>query len=443
MSEQTTQTIAYKKFKSIPTPSWYYLAKNTKRNRLELQVELLKDFGPIVRLPSLTPTFIINHPDYVKHILLSHHTNYIKSDENYAGITEALGPSIVTNNGDEWKNQRHSLSSFFHPQHIHTHYTSLIQAEATALRSRIQRYADNEQLINLTLETRISLIRLAGKLFLSSELDSVFIKQLIDLSKSMNFYVGKGRQYLNYIPIPSTIQLRLLKRKVDRHLRSLVFRRRKEKNPPQDLLTQLLLFRDKNHYGLNETQLLGELKTILTANHESLTHALSWTMYELIRHPDILQTVKDELSYKQEKKSYPYLKQVIEESLRLNPPAWITTRTAVSSDDLDGYFIPAGSKILICSYAIHRHPAYWSNPDAFDPSHFSEANKKEHVRFSYFPFGGGPRMCIGSYFAMHIAELFLQALLPYFNFEIMNKGIEPEIRITLGIKNGLLLRVTS
>ncbi len=171
---------------------------------------------------------------------------------------------------------------------------------------------------------------------------------------------------------------------------------------------------------------------------------MTWTLYYLIQHPQVLAKVKTELqdiSLSENAVPYfPYLKQVIEESLRLQPPAWMMTRRAIESDQIANYLIPNGSHVLICPYAIHRHPLFWENPESFIPERFSAENKATQHRYSYLPFGAGPRTCIAAQLALLEAQIILATLLTRFDFSFsQKKKIKPQALVTLGIKDGLRL----
>lgn len=433
----------YKKLKKIKTPSYFYLIDDTKRSRPQLQVDLMRDFGNIVRLPHFSPCFAITHPDYVKHIFLTNQENYIKSDKSYQGLTEIIGEGIITNNGEKWHDQRINLAPLFQP-HQFSQYVPTMIALTQDTRSRWETLAASKKSFNLTYEIMSLTLKISAKNFLSEDIDDEFVKQVISFSQTMNSYVGKGRYFLKFLPLPIHFRLKKEKKEIETTLLSFIQKRKTLTNAPPDLLTQLLQMRNKDNERLTEQQLLAELKNFLVASYETVAHALTWTWYNLIQHPEILQRVKEEISqhssYTQSLPALPYTKAVIEESMRMYPPAWIITRRAQRSDVLDGYFIPAGTHLLVCPYAIHRHPDYWPEPEKFIPERFFEDNRKAIHRFSYIPFGAGPRTCIASHLALVEAQAILAGLLPYFDLHISNKKIKTQAFITLSIKNGLWVR---
>lgn len=433
MIETSHKRTAYKKFKCIPKPSLAYLTKNSKRNRLQTQVKLMQDFGGIVRMPTIKPIFSVFDPHYAQHILLDHYQNYPKADPNYEALVDVLGTSIVTSNGSDWKQRRHRMAPHFQPNTIQ-HFRPLIESLAKTCAEGFSTILNQEKTLNVTLALRQYLLQIGANIFLSQDLDHATIKALIRTSKQLNHHASTGRQYLNYFPLPSILRLNYASKQLEYHLKKILKARKLNKDPSSDWLSDLLYCKDKQGQYLNEETLLSELKTLLTASHESIVHGLSWTWYELLRQPKLLENARST----QQDTSNPYLKQIFLESLRLHPPNWLITRHCQNSDNVDGFFIPEGSQLWICSYAIHRHPLYWEHPNDFNPERF-HANSAPNHRFAYLPFGGGPRLCIGMQLALLIGEAFIRELITL-PVEIENRHIIADPQVTLGIKNGLLVK---
>ncbi|MBI5448097.1 MAG: cytochrome P450 [Gammaproteobacteria bacterium] len=452
---------AYKTFKKIKAPSSLYLADDTKRSCLQLQVDLMNDFGNIVRLPHFSPCFAITHPDYVKHIFLTNQSNYIKSDKNYEGLTDIIGAGIITNNGEPWHEQRLNLAPLFQPHQLPHYFPNMISL-TQEVAARWQQFAKQKTSFNLTTEMMSLTLKISARNFLNEELDEAFIKQVIAFSQSMNNYVGKAFYFFKFLPFPTNIRLRRQKKIVDKTLLGWIQKRRALPEPPADLLTQLLQMRNKKNEPLSDTQILAELKNFLVASYETVSHTLTWTWLNLIKNPACLEKVRHEIqtvhnsnpdhSHPEEGAArcpvsfphLPYTKMVIEESMRLHPPAWVITRRALRGDELEGYFIPAGSYLVISPYAIHRHPAYWHDPEKFIPERFTEENKKSINRYSYLPFGAGPRTCIASHLAIAEAQTILAGLIPSFDLTLLPKQtLRPLALITLSIKDGLWVTATT
>jgi cytochrome P450 len=187
-------------------------------------------------------------------------------------------------------------------------------------------------------------------------------------------------------------------RRLDALVYDLIATRRQSQQDPPDLLSVLLAVRDEETgEGMDDRQVRDEVVTLLLAGHETTAVALCWTWYLLAQHQECEQLLHAEvdavlggrLPTVEDLPRLPYCRMVIEEALRLYPPAWSFSRNAVAQDELGGYPIPPGSMILLCPYTMHRHPAFWEQPEAFDPLRFTPERVAARPHYAYFPFGGG------------------------------------------------------
>ena len=219
----------------------------------------------------------------------------------------------------------------------------------------------------------------------------------------------------------------------------------------EDLLDMLLNARDEETgQGMTDKQLRDEVTTLLLAGHETTANALSWTWYLLSKNPDAYHKLHSELRLvlngrvpeMDDLPKLPYTRMVIQESMRLYPPAWIISRHSEREDAVDGYRIPAKSILHMSSYVMHRHPDYWDKPDVFDPERFCPERSASRPAFAYFPFGGGPRLCIGRDFDMAEAQLILATIASRCRLELVpGHPVEPDPQITLRLKHGLQMRM--
>jgi len=214
-----------------------------------------------------------------------------------------------------------------------------------------------------------------------------------------------------------------------------------------DLLSLLLSVRDEETgQGMNDKQVRDEVITLLVAGHETTSNLLTWTWYLLSQHPEVEQRVHAEvdkvlggqLPAVEKLSELRYTHMVLEETLRLYPPAWIFSRKIIADDELGGYDIPKNGMILLSPYTTHRHPAFWEDPEEFDPERFTPERSAGRPHYAYFPFGGGPRMCIGSSFAMMEAQLILATIVQRYSLRLVpGHLVEPEALVTLRPKHGL------
>jgi cytochrome P450 len=232
--------------------------------------------------------------------------------------------------------------------------------------------------------------------------------------------------------------------------------RRRRGGGGDDLLALLMGARDEETgEAMTDTQLRDEVITLFIAGHETTANALAWTFYLLAKNPESERKLRDELDRElgangsqhppsvADLPRIPYARRVVEEAMRLYPPAWITNRQALEDDEILGYRIPAGAFVMISPYVIHRHPDLWENPLAFDPDRFSPERSEGRPRYAYFPFGGGPRQCIGRDMALVEAHLILAAIVGKCRLRLASEStaVEPEALATLRPRGGLPMSV--
>ena len=243
------------------------------------------------------------------------------------------------------------------------------------------------------------------------------------------------------IPTPENKRYRAAVKAVDDVLAGLLAERRRATDKHNDLLQMLLDARDEETgEAMTDAQLRDEAVTIFAAGHETTSNALSWTILLLARHADVARKLFDEVDRVlagraptvADLAALPYTRWVVQESMRLYPPAWVMGRYALGDDEICGYRVRAGTQVLVSPWTTHRHPRYWDDPEAFDPERFSPARAEGRHPFAYFPFGGGPRICIGNAFAMMEAQLILAMISQRFRLELApGARVEPERGITL------------
>jgi cytochrome P450 len=201
---------------------------------------------------------------------------------------------------------------------------------------------------------------------------------------------------------------------IDRFVNQVIELRRSGDDDANDLLAMLLAARDEaTGEGMSNQQLYDEIRTIFVSGYDSTSNVLAWLWYVLARHPEIEQRVRHEISEQLGQRTptfhdlagLPYLRMVIQETMRIYPPVWSTARTVVADDEIDGYQIPAGAKVIISPYITHRLPALWEHPERFDPERFTPERSADRHQCAYIPFSVGPRLCIGSNLAMMEAQL--------------------------------------
>jgi cytochrome P450 len=202
--------------------------------------------------------------------------------------------------------------------------------------------------------------------------------------------------------------------------------------------------------GMSDQQLRDEVMTIFLAGHDTTAIALSWTWYLLSMHPDVARRLRAEVNTAvgdrpptvADLPKLRYAEMVIQEAMRLYPPAWVMTRMPAADDAVGGYRIPARSVVFLSQYVTHRHPDFWEDPESFDPERFAPEAAAGRPRYAYFPFGGGPRQCIGNNFAMMEAQLILAMVVQAYRLDLVpGHPIAMQPLITLRPRHGILVRL--
>jgi cytochrome P450 len=264
---------------------------------------------------------------------------------------------------------------------------------------------------------------------------------------------------LSLLPVPHrlpTSKNRRFRREVaalDDIIYRIIERKRPQPTGRKDLVGMLMEAKDaETGESMSDEQLRDEVMTIFVAGHETTSTALSWTFCLLSKHPDVERRLRtdvetvlgDRLPGLEDLARLPLLERVVKESMRLYPPVWILARSAKASDEVGGVALPRGCIVVMSPYLTHRLPELWDNPEGFDPGRFAPEGTQERPRFTYFPFGGGPRQCIGDTFAMMEAQLILATVLRRVRLSLVPwQRVEPEPLVTLRPRNGMTMMASS
>src|SRR5581483_3315109 len=347
--------------------------------------------------------YFLNHPDLIEEVLVRNPRNFLK-DRVVRNSRWFFGDGLLTNEGDSWLRQRKLSAPAFHREHISS-YTKIMTDYATEI---LTTWHDDEtcdihqEMMQLTLQ-----IVVRALFNVESETERI--------SSAMNVMMGNAtgvRMLLppvtRYLPIPQMVRVRRAVRDLDAIVYGIIAQHRASNRDSGDLLSMLMQARDEDGSQMSDKQLRDEVLTFLLAGHETTALALTWTWYLLGQHPNVKSSLHEELDRVlagrapgfSDMPKLPYTERVIRESMRLYPPAWSLARTVISDFELRGYKIPAGANVVMSQWIMHRHPAYFPEPEKFDPDRWLTEQAQKLPRFAYFPFGGGPRQCIGSAFAM-------------------------------------------
>jgi cytochrome P450 len=253
--------------------------------------------------------------------------------------------------------------------------------------------------------------------------------------------------------LPSTRRLNRTVAALDDVVESIIEQRRRFPGDSDDLLAMLMEARDEETgSAMDDMQLRDEVMTLMLAGHETTSTALSWTLYLLSQHPDTRERLEAEVDAVlgdrtpsiEDVPRLTYANMVLQESMRLYPPAWGLARWCHEADEVGGYYLPPNSSVTLSPFLTHRHPEFWPDAERFDPERFAPEQEKGRPRFAYIPFGGGPRLCIGNQFAMTEAMLILATIVQRYRLDLVpGHQVGIDAQITLRPKGGLPMLVSA
>ena len=425
------------------------------RNPYKFSIGPARGFGDFFRVPFFfKKVFFTTNLEVAKHVLQSNQKNYVKSVA-YRNLRMALGNGLVTSEGEEWRRNRRLAQPAFYKTQLEGLYNSMcgvVEGYCDDLDKKIK----EDKTVDITKEMMSVTADVVLKALFSAN-NPAAISEMYRIMVDSQEYIVK-RTVAPYLTPFSYIngKHRRFKKDMawfDGHLFNLINERRKENQPVNDLLSMLLHSRyEDTGEPMSDQQLRDEAVTLFAAGHETSSNGLAWMFYLLAQHPDILQKLKSEVdevlaagtpSFGDLRK-LTYTMQVIQEGMRLYPPAFAVGREPLEDDEVLGVKIPKGSVVFISICGIHRNPEHWERPDEFFPDHFTPENEKNRPRMAYMPFGAGPRMCIGNHFALMEMQLLLAMLAHRFDFDLVsNVPVVPQPLITLKPKHGLKMRVQS
>ena len=412
-------------------------------NPLALLMDLGARYGDLVRCPSpYGQSYLYNHPKYVRHFFHSH--NY----ERTKLLKIALGDGTLSSDGAIWREQRRIVQPAFQPERVRG-FADLMVSEAlgAAARWQAQGVVDvDEQMMRLTL-------LIAVRALFSADV-SEDVEEISDALTLVIRDLGILTSTLFAVPVSfDPMRNRRLKgalAALDKVVFRIIEARRKQPGERGDLLDMLLLAEDpETGARLDDQRLRDEAVTMLVAGHETTATSLTWAWALLAQHPEQEARFHAELDQLEGRPPtvddlprLGFTRGVLQESMRLYPPVWTIARRVKQDEVLDGYQILGDSAAFVCPYMLHRHPAFWSEPERFDPTRFDDARGPTVDRYAYVPFARGPHMCAGHHFATQEGTLILAALGQRFSLRLArDTPPEPWPLVTLRVKEGLPMRL--
>jgi cytochrome P450 len=438
--------------KTIPTLRGHWLlgsGREMVENPAEFMLWLAQNYGDIAHFRLLHMGFyLVASPAYIQEVLVSQADKFQKSRRDKAILSRFLGNGILVSDGAYHKRQRRLVQPAFHTTRIQAYATTMVEYTLRMLAS----WSDgSEQAVDVAM--RDLTMEIVGKSLFDADVtgDAGLIGEAIETLQQVAGYDFRTQNMIPaWLPLARNQQRTQANNTLDRVIKRIIQERRSTDEDKGDLLSMLLLSETEDGTRMTDQEVRDEAVTLFAAGHETTSNALAWTWYLLAQHPEAEARLHDEVDRVLGRRpatlndlpQLTYTSMVVKEALRLYPPAWVlNAREAIADVEIDGYVLPRGSRVFISPYAVHRNPRYFDHPLQFDPERFHPQVEKNIPRYSYFPFGGGPRVCIGNSFAMLEAQLIVATMAQHYRLALLpGQTIETDPLITMGPKTSLRMR---
>jgi cytochrome P450 len=409
-----------------------------------------REFGDVVPTRFLyVPALFLFHPDHVEYVLATGSKNFIKAATLRSPFFHRLvGRGLVTSEGDFWRRQRRLAQPAFHRDRVEAYARTMVaHAERMLSDWRDGRALDaHEEMVLLTQSVVAQTLFSAD---VSGEARGIG-EALSEIVRPFASQATLKWILDNRLPTPAHLRFNRNVRKIDRFVYRLIEERRASREDTGDLLSMLLAAQDEDGSGMTDKQLRDELMTIFLAGHETTALALTWAWYLLAQNPEADAKLAEELKEVLGGRAptvadlprLRYADWVVKESMRLYPPAWAVGRECVRECEVGGYRVAKGTQVLGFQWVIQRDPRWFADPLAFRPERWGEESISRLPKYAYFPFGGGPRLCIGNYFATMEAVLILSTVAQRFRLRLApDHEVEVLPALSLRPKHGLKVKL--
>lgn len=388
---------------------------------LSLFMTITREYGDIVCYrPAPETAYLINHPDYVRHVLVDNSRNYSKATHSNLIFKNVVGNGLITSEGDSWRSQRRMMQPVFHKSRIEA-LSWIVLAETEKMLTAWQNNYDCNQPVSIAREMSALTLAITSRALFGVDLGEK-VKEIGDMINRVASLFEK----------PSNPELLQARSDLQQTVDYIISERRRDFQDTGDLLSAMILAKDDvSGSRMNEISLRDQLMGLLIAGYETTANALTWSWYLLSKNlwavERLRQQVRQELAGRSpvfaDLERLDQVRLVLSEGLRLYPPAWILGRRAIGEDEIGGFSVAPNTVIAICIYTIHRHPQFWENPEVFDPDRFSAERSAGRNKYAYIPFGAGPRQCIGNNFALMEASLIMTCIAQRFELHLV-PGVE-------------------
>jgi cytochrome P450 len=401
----------------------------------------------------MSDSYLLNHPAHVEHVLQSNYRNYRKSPM-LEKLKPILGEGLFLSEGELWTQQRKLIAPSFHRQRVEAMGTTMAEVLSEHV-ARWDRFAKTNEEFDLSEDMSFLALEVALRTMFGNGMDpeeaKAFSEALIVGNEVSAERVWNLTRLTEVLPTAKNKAYNRAVQTLDRVVWRIIRERRDSGASKDDLLGVLIDARDsETNEAMDDQQLRDEVLSLLLSGHETTAVTLSWAFHFLAQYPACLERLRDEADTvlagcvpgSSDLKHLEYTKRVVQEVARLRPSIWWFARVAINDDNICGQEIKAGTTVLISQFLIHHHPSIWHDPKVFNPDRFLPENVARRPKFAYLPFGAGPRVCLGSGFAMMEMQMALAMLMRRFDIEITSAK-EPDLSsmITLRPKDPITARI--
>jgi cytochrome P450 len=420
------------------------------RDPLKFMMKVAREYPDVAHF-KLGPqhTFLLSHPDHIQNVLVAHDWNFLKG-RGLQRAKKVLGKGLLTSEGNFHRRQRRLSQPAFHRQRI----ASYAQTMAEYAVRRREQWKEGETR-DIAQEMMSLTLAIVAKTLFDADLETEakeIGRALGEVLEMFSTFSSPLTDVLDKLPLPKNRRVEQAKMRLDETIYRIIEERRGDDRDRGDLLSMLMLAQDteEDSGGMSDEQLRDEVMTLFLAGHETTANALTWTWYLLSQHSEIEarmhaeidSTLQGKLPTVDDVERLTYTEMVLTESMRLYPPVWVMGRRAVSGYKVGKYYVPAKSIILLSQYVMHHDERYYPEPEKFDPERWTPEARAARPKYAYFPFGGGPRMCIGEQFAWMESILIIATLAQRWKLRLVpGHPVKLQPLITLRPKHGMKMTI--
>jgi cytochrome P450 len=420
------------------------------RDSLAFVERCAREFGDVVLTRFLyVPAYFIFNPEQIEYVLASGSKNFVKPMSLRSPFfLRLVGNGLVTSEGEFWRRQRRLAQPAFHRERVASYGETMVEYAER----RLARWSDG-----CVLDAHEEMMLLTQAIVAQTLFSADVSREAAEIGEALTTIVRPFSSQAtlrwildNRLPTPGHLRFNSAVRKIDRFVYRIIRERRASGEDTGDLLSMLLRAQDEDGSRMTDRQLRDELMTLFLAGHETTALALTWAWVLLSRNPDAEEKLHDELDEVlsgrapavEDLPRLRYCEWVVKESMRLFPPAYAVGREAVRDCEVGGYPVPAGMQLFAFQWVVHRDARWYDEPDSFRPERWREEVAARLPKFAYFPFGGGPRQCIGNSFAVMEAVLLLATIARRFRLRLARgQRVELLPAMSLRPKGGVMVKV--